>query len=283
MRTSPLLVHSLSLTSLLAVTLLAGALPAAADDILLDNGRRLEGTATFLDDGRVEIRAAFGTLVLPASRIARIQDKTSLEEAVAIARTRLDAGDAEGLYQIALWCQEQGASTLARRLFEDTLAIDPHHAGSRRALGYRLAEGRWVTDAEYHALRGEVQFRGAWVSAAERDRVLAWETAQAVAEVERRRAEARVAEVAAIEARLVLAQERAAESSFYGYDPYGYVLPVPGGVYAPIPGRPPHFKPPVRPHQPDPPPTIDIPRPRLPTQRPVEHRRSGFKPAPGSP
>jgi hypothetical protein len=274
MRTSTVCALCLSLASLLA-----SAVPAAADEILLANGRRLEGTATFLDDGRVEIRAAFGTLVLPASRIARIENKISLEEAVATARARLDGRDAEGLYQLALWCQEKGATTLARRLFEETLAIDPQHAGTRRALGYRLAGGRWVTETEYHALRGEVQFRGAWVSAAERDRILAWETAQAVAEVERRRAAARAAEVAAAEARLVLATERAPESGFYAYDPYSYG--VPGGSYVlGHPHRSPHFKSPRRPS--DPPPTIDIPRPRPPTQRPVEHRRSGFKPQPGS-
>lgn len=250
----------------LALTLAASA-PMAADEIYLANGRRLEGTATFLEDGRVEIRAAFGTLVIPADKVARIESKTSLDEAVHTALARMDERDAEGRYQLALWCRNQGATTLSRRLLADTVAIDSGHAGARQALGYRFAAGRWLTEAEYHALRGEVKFRGAWVGVAERERILAWETAQAVLEAERRRADARAAEVAAAEARLVLAQERAREPVLYGYDPYGYVVPISGY---------PHH----RPHPRKPPGDGQQPPARPPAQRPVQHKRNGFAPGP---
>lgn len=253
------------LSLVLALTLAASA-PLAADEIFLANGRRLEGTATFLEDGRVEIHAAFGTLVIPADKVARIESKTSLDEAVRAALARMDERDAEGRYQLALWCRGQGATTLSRRLLAGTLAIDPGHAGARQALGYRFAAGRWLTEAEYHALRGEVKFRGAWVSAAERERVLAWETAQAVLEAERRRADARAAEVAAAEARLVLAQERAREPVLYGYDPYGYVVPIERHP----PHRPHHRRPPGNDQPPVPPPP----------PRPVQHKRNGFPPTP---
>lgn len=248
---------------------------AAADDILLTNGRRLEGSATYLPDGRVEIKAAFGTLVLPASAIAQVENRTSVGEAVDATLSRLDPADAEGRFQVARWCEQRGAATLARRLYGEVLAIDPAHAGARQALGYRLEEGRWVTEEEYHRLRGEVPFRGTWMAAAERDRVLAWETAQAAAEVERRRAEARASEVVVAQARLA----QASEAPFYGYDSwgydyYGYALPI----YAPGYPQPPRFK---RPDRLPNPPTIEIPRPRLPRDRPVVHNRSGVARPPG--
>lgn len=172
-------------TFALLLTLAAGA--AGADVVRLTNGRTLEGEATILPDGRVELQASLGTLVLAAGQVARIEPSTSLEERVAVLRARLDSEDAQGLYLLARWVQKQGAVTLARRLFEEVLALDPEHEEAREALGHRRYQDRWVSEEELHALLGEVRFRGRWVSARERDRVLAWETARHLAEAERRR------------------------------------------------------------------------------------------------
>lgn len=189
----------------LLLLLAAGA--AGADVVQLTNGRTLEGEATILPDGRVELQTSFGTLVLAAGQVARIEPATSLEERVAAFRARLDPADAEGLYQLAMWVQEQGAATLARRLLEEVLALDPEHEAARRALGHRRYQDRWVSEDELHALLGEVRFRGRWVSARERDRTLAWETARHLAQAERRRQAAFQAELAARQLEWLAGQE----------------------------------------------------------------------------
>lgn len=171
--------------ALLLLSLLAAA--AGADEIRLTNGRSLEGRAAVLADGRVAVETSFGTLVLAAGQVAAIEAAVPLAEQVAARRARLDPGDAEGLYRLALWVREQGAATLARQLFEEVLALDPDHAGARVALGHHRHQDRWVSEAELRALRGEVLFRGRWVPAAERDRLLAWETAARLEEAERHR------------------------------------------------------------------------------------------------
>lgn len=221
------------------LTLLAAG--GAADEVRLTNGRTLEGKATVLADGRVEIEASFGTLVLAAGQVLAIRPSTPLAEEVAALQARLDPGDAEGLYRLALWAREKGAATLARALLEQVLALDPDHEGARRALGYRRYQERWVTAAEHRALRGEVRFRGGWVPAAERDRVLAWETAAHLAEAERRRQAAFSAE---LESRR-LAWLAARELSHQPPPVYLYGAPVffPGAFPQGAPAPPPLHRP----------------------------------------
>jgi tetratricopeptide (TPR) repeat protein len=213
------------------LALLFAAAPAAADRIWLTNGRVLEGQAEQLTDGRVAVHTSFGSLTISGELVDRIDRSPSLAERVAKLRATLGPRDAEGLFQLARWCAEQGAVTLARRLYQEVLAIDPDHEGARRALGYLRQQDRWLTEGEAHAERGEVLFRGRWMPAAERERLLAWETAQQLAAAEEHRQEAAWARLAAEQARL---QTAAALSQpppiYYGGDGVLYPGAYAGGV-----------------------------------------------------
>jgi hypothetical protein len=248
----------------LLATALSAALGAGADEVWLDNGRRLSGKVTRLPDGRVEVVAALGRLVLPGERVAKIERGESVEEAVQAALALLAPGDVTRRFELASLCQREGAATLARQLFQAVVRLSPDHEGARRALGYQRFGGSWLTEEQVHAARGEVKFRGEWVPLRERERVLAWETARALAAAEASRAEARAAELAQREARLAAAEEgaRGAGPGLYR-DPYccGATYPVILWPHPVVP-RPPRG--PVKPPVP--------PRPR---QRPVEHHRSG--------
>ncbi len=244
-----------------------------ADQVWLDNGRHLVGEATVMADGRVEVVSSLGRWVLPAERVARIDKGESPEEAVKKALALLPANDTKSRFELASLCQSEGAATLARQLFTAVLAIEPDHEGARRALGYHRHQGEWLTSEQLHAARGEVWFRDRWVPSAERDRILAWETAQANAAAEARRASAHAAELASREARQAVAEERARQApQALAWNPTccGYPTPV---FYWPSPIVKPHQ---VRPIQPPP------ARPQEPpAQRPIEHRRSRVAPPPG--
>jgi hypothetical protein len=264
--------RSLASSQALVVALVLAAGAARADEVILTNGRRLTGTARVAPDGTVEVHSAAGSVGLPAHLVARIERSETFEQRVAAVRAALPKGDAEALFQLASWCAAEGASTLARRLYREVLILDPDHAGARRALGFRRFENRWVSDEEYHALKGEVLYRGAWRPAVEVDRLLARETALAQLAAERQREAAWRALEAAGEARLeteLARQASLAYEPFYPY-PYGF-YPGPVVVVPPIVKRPPSKEPPRSPGM--------GPRPTPAPHRPGRHERSGRAPA----
>lgn len=185
----------------LALCLCCVVSPATADEIHLTNGRVIEGDAQRLADGQLEVVTAYGRLTLPATLIDRVEPSVSLRQVLARARAALDDRDPAVLLEMALWCREEGAYTQARELLEEVLLLDPDHPEARRLLGYQRYRGQWLTDEEVHLARGEVWHDGRWMPAAQRDRLLALETARQQAAAAARYAAARRAEVEAEAAR----------------------------------------------------------------------------------
>lgn len=169
-------------TLLTALLFLALLLPYAvhADEIWMTTGRKLDGTLTDLGNGKVRIEMSFGTLELPADQIARVERGSTAAQEIERVLAELTPGDAEGRFELALWCRDNGEATLERRLLERVILIDPDHEGARHLLGYlKLEDGTWVTEEQWRDLRGEVRFRGDWVAAEERTRTLQAEQQQA--------------------------------------------------------------------------------------------------------
>jgi hypothetical protein len=160
---------------LLALLLLATC--AAADIVVLDDGRRIEGEVVRQGAKEVVIRTAAGEVAFPRSRVVEIIEKKSREEEY---RERLEACEtAEDFHQLGLWCQSKRLRRRAQKLFERAIEIDPDHAGARGELGFVRHEGEWMrpeerdrriaaaSEAEMEA-RGFVRFEGRWVSPAEK-------------------------------------------------------------------------------------------------------------------
>lgn len=232
---------------------------AGADRIWLTNGNYLDGESRDLGNGEIEIRSSIGALTVPKSRVARIESFQSYEEIVAETLSRLAPDDVTGRYELAQWLREEGAETLARRLLEQVIALDPDHAEARRALGYQLYDGRWLTPEELHALRGEVLFRGEWMTPEERAQVLALEALRSRSAAQDRAA---VQAQARLEAEVLFLQQQVANLG-YGqpYYPFGSPVLVPTPVLIPV--AHPRVKPP----------SPAIPQLRRPTPQRVAPRR----------
>ncbi|MCB1055715.1 MAG: hypothetical protein KDD11_09415 [Acidobacteria bacterium] len=200
--TRPILFVSLALLGAVAT------LPASADVVKLKNGGDLEGKVRDTGDGQVEVVLPYGSITFGADMVASVEPSATLDEEVARRLHELEPDDAQGLYELAQWCRDHDAYTLASRLLEEVLAIDPDHAEARRALGYLRVDGQWLTEEEAHLRRGEVDFRGSWVTPAQRDRILILEQARASAERRSDLEQARLeAELARLEAELSRDQE----------------------------------------------------------------------------
>lgn len=158
------------------------ALPAAAraDDLVLKNGRTLEGevvvtgeTVVFTRPGlRMEIRRD------EVEEIRKTPSKRKQYEAKAAAQRRLEeskeylkdrrADAAYEHYLLGLWCTHAGLRDEAKAEYEMALSLDPDQAGARIALGQaKDAAGKWRPLDEVMREKGLVLFEGRWVTPAE--------------------------------------------------------------------------------------------------------------------
>jgi hypothetical protein len=117
--------------SLLTWFLLAAG-PAStglADVVYLTGGRTLEGDA--VEEGEsVRIRTAAGLVTVPRTEVERIEKTKSAAEVYRERRSTLPARDADGLYQLALWCLAQGLRAEHEDLIGRVLALNPRHVGA---------------------------------------------------------------------------------------------------------------------------------------------------------
>lgn len=159
------------------LALLGSALPAWSDEVKLVSGGRLVGIAR-VEGGKVLVETSHGTIGIPRSLVAEILPGWTPIHEVADRAARLgpEAG-AEDLFELAVWARENGVHRRAQELLERVIALEPGHEGARRLLGYRLHEGRWMTETEVNRANGLVEFRGQWITPKEQAAILAREQA----------------------------------------------------------------------------------------------------------
>ena len=66
-------------------------------------------------------------MVLPADSVARIERAETVEEEVERILSEAVSVDGRMLYDLAVYCDERGAHTLATRLLWEVLAVDPEN------------------------------------------------------------------------------------------------------------------------------------------------------------
>src|SRR5688572_5410130 len=153
----------------LALAMLAG--PALADEILLKNGRSLEGKVTESGDLVVFEKAGL-RMELRKDEVSEIRRTPAPKEEYAKRAAALEAGkkaSAEDRHRLGLWCATKGLKDEAKAEQEKAIALDPDHAGARRALGFVKTETGWRPEDEVMKEKGLVRAEGAWVTKEEAD------------------------------------------------------------------------------------------------------------------
>lgn len=87
-----------------------------------------------------------GAAPLHAARapIAAQDAKAELEKKLA----EIDKKDANAVFQVALWAEQNNLKTDSKRLLRDVIKIDPNHAEARALLGYEKFGEKWLTKRE---------------------------------------------------------------------------------------------------------------------------------------
>jgi len=146
----------LSLFSLIIV-----AASATADEVHLLDGRVLTGRV--LDDGaRYAIVDRDTKQVVKKSEVSEIVKKRSFMDDFDDRLAALPSDDAEAIFEFGRWLDENEWPSRAKLAYQEVLDLDPDHRGARRALGYSLYEGAWVSPEELNRRKGLVEFEGRW-------------------------------------------------------------------------------------------------------------------------
>lgn len=186
----------------LLLTGLLLALPAAADVVWLEDGRRFEGTIQQETKTKVVFETEFGDeLTFEKSEISRIErGKTTRQEFQERYQAAKTAGE---FHELGLWAEEQRAHSLARRAMKRARELDPDHEGANLWLGYVEYKGQWVTEEELAEIkqrekaaemrkRGLVRHGDRWVTLAEKEKLdagLVYHEGRWMAPEERKRAQ----------------------------------------------------------------------------------------------
>jgi hypothetical protein len=177
------------LSLILPLLFLLCALPLEADLIILKNGGRIEGKATLKDD-QVHIALPNGNMVLSRNAIEKIVWAVTPNEVYQQMRAMIDPNDAEGYYQLALWCLEHKLNSQSREVLLSAIGANPDHEKARKNLGYERHEGRWITNEEAMVLKGYVKYQGQWMTPTQREELQLSELQKQFAEERRLRQDA---------------------------------------------------------------------------------------------
>jgi hypothetical protein len=155
-----------------AAVLALAASRAAADEFNLANGRKIEGIERPdpARPGKIVIEVGAGVIELDTRDVvSKSPGRTVLHEYYERWDRVKDSKKAGEYYRLARWARENGCHKFVAPLCEKAIEINPDHAGAREMLGYRKADGKWLTFEESQAARGLVLFEGRWVTVAERE------------------------------------------------------------------------------------------------------------------
>jgi hypothetical protein len=99
-------------------------------------------------------------------------EQVALQASLAARRKAVDPKDAEAIYQLGLWAKTNGLAADSLVLFQHAITVRPDHEFARRALGYQLFQGMWMTPNEVKAAMGLIEFEGDWMTPQAKEGIL---------------------------------------------------------------------------------------------------------------
>ncbi len=89
------------------------------------------------------------------------------------------AATAQAEFDLAMWCEQNKLTDLARLHYEAALVADKSFEPAHRKLGHVFHDGYWLSRDDLNAVQGLVKYKGRWISTEERAKHQAEEEAAA--------------------------------------------------------------------------------------------------------
>ncbi len=140
----------------LAVSILVFAFVAPAgfgDTIYLKNGRKFEGKLVEETAGAYRFKIkGLGEQTFKKSDVLKIEKGETIFDQYETKRKALKKNDAQGHYDLGMWCRENGLKKQAVKAFKSAVAADENHAGAQQELGFVKYEGKWMPRKEMEVI-----------------------------------------------------------------------------------------------------------------------------------
>ncbi|MBI1849346.1 MAG: tetratricopeptide repeat protein [Planctomycetes bacterium] len=155
---------------------------AMADVFHLKDGRTIEGSLVRQTDTQYIVKTIGGEQTLDKANVTSVDHKKTPKDEFDEKFKAVKATDADGFYQLGLWCEQNKLKAEAAKSFKKALEIEPQHEGAHKALGHVQYNGAWMSPADRDALvkkneadeqkaAGKVLFKGQWVTPEEKANV----------------------------------------------------------------------------------------------------------------
>ena len=139
--------HLLPVLALLAFCLSPSAV--LADVVHKKDGRTVEGKVVEDTDEHVIVQTKFGPITIPRAEVLRIEKGLSPNDEFKARWEDVDRDDPLALLDLADWCRENRVARLfIQKVYRRVIAVEPENETARRALGFALVDGTWVTKKE---------------------------------------------------------------------------------------------------------------------------------------
>jgi hypothetical protein len=102
--------------------------------VYLKDGKTVEGTAEDLGDKVRITTVTHAVITLPKSIVLKIESTPDPLTTYSNMLSKVKANDAEGYYQLALWCDDHRLSEQYAAMLRKTLEINPDHAEAKKLL-----------------------------------------------------------------------------------------------------------------------------------------------------
>ena len=122
------------------------ALALRADVLVLKDGRRIEGTVTAQDAARVKIKTSFGDFEFAAADVERIERGKTVEQEFDERFTA--SRSATEFFELGQWADKKKLRAEAKKAMKRVLELEPGHAGANAFFGKVEYKGEWITPAE---------------------------------------------------------------------------------------------------------------------------------------
>ena len=138
-----------------------------ADEVFLKDAGSISGRIVEQNETTVKVDIGDGFIAVPMARVDRIEKGRSPLDEYADRAAKLSPQDVDGWKNLARWAYKQGYPGQARDACNKVLAVAPNDPEVRKALGFVMLDGKWVTLEESYRAKGYVKFEGEWMTPAE--------------------------------------------------------------------------------------------------------------------
>lgn len=150
--------------TLLAVTIAAGAQPAAGAVFQLANGGQVVGKLLNPDQTPREnylIEMSGGRIAIASEQVTKVVEASEAERWYHQWLPKMPP-TVEGHWTMAEECRQRGLKKQREFHLEQIIKLAPNHKEARYGLGYSNVDGEWVQTDQWMRSQGYIRYRGAW-------------------------------------------------------------------------------------------------------------------------